>query len=176
MTLKQRLHERLDGIKKVAIGLVRNGISPRKMAVCITVGICIGIFPILGTTTILCAAAAFALRLNQPLIQIVNYAVYPVQILLLVPFYSAGSWLFGGQLPAEAGRRLMESFGRDGWSSLLQFGDLTLYAVFAWLMIAPATGVMFYRMLKPVMDNLHAVVRKASLAHELSNTADRGLK
>ena len=176
MKLKHRFYESLGRVKTVAIGLARTGTSPRRMAACIAVGICIGIFPILGTTTILCAAAAFALRLNQPLIQIANYVVYPLQILLLVPFYTAGNWLFGGQLPAEAGRQLVESFGRDGWSSLLQVGDLTLYAIIAWLMVTPAAGVLLYRMLKPVMGNLHAVAHQASRTREFSNTADLGNK
>ena len=35
------------------------------------------------------------LRLNQPLIQAVNFLAYPLQLALLIPFLRAGEWLFG---------------------------------------------------------------------------------
>jgi hypothetical protein len=43
------------------------------------------------------------LRLNLPAIQAVNYLVYPLQIVLPAPFYSAGNWLFSNRnMPATA--------------------------------------------------------------------------
>ena len=74
--------------------LLQTGMSVQKISLCIAFGIVLGIFPVLGATTLLCAVAAFILRLNLPAIQVVNYVVYPLQIFLLVPFYILGSWIF----------------------------------------------------------------------------------
>ena len=76
---------------------LKEGMSGNKITLCIALGVALGIFPVVGTTTLLCAAAAIVLRLNFPLIQLVNYAVYPLQLILLAFFYGAGSWLFNGQ-------------------------------------------------------------------------------
>jgi hypothetical protein len=53
-------------------------------------GAAIGVFPALGTTTALCALVAFIWRLNLPAIQIMNYFVYPIQLALILPFFSRG--------------------------------------------------------------------------------------
>ena len=65
------------------LNLLRQGITPEKIALSIAFGIALGVFPVIGATTLLCAAAAIVLRLNLPAIQLVNYFVYPLQIALL---------------------------------------------------------------------------------------------
>ena len=81
-------------ILKLIEKLLQEGMSTRKISLSIALGVALGIFPVLGSTTILCAMAAFVFRLNLPAIQVVNYVVYPLQLILLAPFYGAGSWLF----------------------------------------------------------------------------------
>src|SRR5271156_1830823 len=76
------------------IELLKEGVTPEKMALSLALGSALGIFPALGWTTALCAIAALALRLNLPAIQIVNYFVYPAQIALLIPFFRLGEKLF----------------------------------------------------------------------------------
>ncbi|MFP5305375.1 MAG: DUF2062 domain-containing protein, partial [Gammaproteobacteria bacterium] len=62
------------------VAQLRQGITPEKIALTLALGAVLGIFPILGSTTLLCAVAGVWLRLNQPVIQIVNYFMYPLQI------------------------------------------------------------------------------------------------
>lgn len=66
--------------------LLRQGITPEKIALSLAFGIGLGIFPVLGVATILCTVIALALRLNLAAIQIVNYLASPVQLLLIIPF------------------------------------------------------------------------------------------
>ena len=81
------------------IDLLKQGITPEKIALSVALGVTIGVFPALGTTTILCGIAAWALKLNIPAMQLVNYLVYPLQLALLIPFLQTGSKLFGsGQM------------------------------------------------------------------------------
>ena len=76
------------------IELLRQGVTPEKIALSIVFGVTLGVFPVLGSTTALCATAALAFRLNLPAIQLVNYFVYPLQIALLIPFFRLGEKLF----------------------------------------------------------------------------------
>ncbi len=70
------------------------GASPRKLAWSIALGLVVGINPLLGSTTLLCLGAAAALRLNLAASQLANHLMYPVELLLLVPFLQLGAWVF----------------------------------------------------------------------------------
>jgi uncharacterized protein (DUF2062 family) len=70
------------------------GASPEKLAWSIAVGLLIGINPILGSTTVLCLAVAFVLRLNVAASQLGNHIVYPLQIILVIPFIHMASRIF----------------------------------------------------------------------------------
>jgi uncharacterized protein (DUF2062 family) len=70
------------------------GASPQKLAWSIAVGLLIGINPILGSTTVFCLAAAFALRLNIAASQLANHLVYPLELLLIIPFIRLGDVVF----------------------------------------------------------------------------------
>ncbi|MEO6912130.1 MAG: DUF2062 domain-containing protein [Edaphobacter sp.] len=74
--------------------LLRMGASPRKLAWSIAVGLLIGINPVLGSTTVVCLAAAFVLRLNVAASQLANHAVYPFELLFLIPFIRLGDLIF----------------------------------------------------------------------------------
>ena len=130
------------------------------MALCVALGVVLSIFPVFGTTTILCTIAALLFRLNLPLIQLVNYAAYPLQILLLVPFYSAGSWMFGGRLPIKAGSQLIAALQTDLRNGVMQLWDLILYAVFVWLLVSPLIIFLLYRLLIPVVAKVQSAAQR----------------
>jgi uncharacterized protein (DUF2062 family) len=132
--------------------MLKEGMSLKKIALCISLGFVLGIFPVLGATTLLCTVAALALRLNLPAIQVVNYMVYPLQLVMLAPFYGVGNWLFKQQ-------GLLQN---DFWGSMANLWDLTLYAILTWLVISPLLILMLYSASKPVI--------RAVTAHHSSNS------
>ncbi len=143
-----------EKLLNVINSLLKEGMSLKKISFCIALGVALGIFPVLGTTTLLCAIAAFFLRLNIPTIQVVNYGVYPLQLVLLVPFYSAGSWLFGDENWALIGENLDELLTTDFWGNVSRIWDMTLYAVLIWLIVSPFLVLLLYNLLKPVIRGL----------------------
>lgn len=159
-------------VRQALLTVAREGLSRKKLSLCIAVGIVLSTFPILGATTVLCAVAALLFRLNLPLIQVVNYAAYPLQLLLLVPFYAAGSWLFGGNLPTEVGSQLIASLQSDLWSGLLQLRDLVVYAVVVWLLVSPLFVVLIYGLLMPVVDRIQLLRRRAQTDRKQSKNAN----
>ena len=52
--------------------LLTQGITPEKIALSLAFGIMLGVFPVLGTTTLLRFAAALIFRLNLAAVQLVN--------------------------------------------------------------------------------------------------------
>jgi uncharacterized protein (DUF2062 family) len=76
------------------LALLRMGATPEKLAWSLAIGCVIGINPLLGSTTILCLAVIFALRLNTVAGQLGNHLMYPLELLLVIPFIRAGERLF----------------------------------------------------------------------------------
>jgi uncharacterized protein (DUF2062 family) len=138
-------------ILRLVKALFVEGMSLKKISLTIALGAVLGIFPVLGTSTILCTIVAFIFRLNFPSIQIVNYVVYPLQLIMLVPFYGAGSWLFNEQRWPLIREDFIGLLQNDFWGNMANLWDLTLYAAFIWLIISPFLILLLYGFLKPAI-------------------------
>lgn len=139
---------------------LRQGITPRLIALTIAAGLVLGIFPVLGTSTVLCAVFALVLRLNQPIIQLVNYLAYPLQILLLFPFYRAGERLFGQPpVPLLSIVELSRRFWADPGQFFVDYGLVALYGIVVWILVAPLiAGVVYLLLVSP----LRALARRSA--------------
>jgi len=135
---------------KPIVDLLKQGISPEKIALTVALGAFIGVIPMLGTTTILCTLAALWLRLNIPAIQLVNAIVYPLQLILLIPFYRLGAWLF---------RADAATISLAGVKNLIQAGILhaiqtlwvvTVHALVAWLILGTLGSLVVYAAVLPL--------------------------
>lgn len=133
------------------LDLLRQGVTPEKIALSIALGVALGVFPLVGATTILCALAALLLRLNLPAIQIVNYFVYPLQVALLLPFCRAGEWLFGApRLPLSLPEiRALVHTGMG--HTLAALWVTTWHAVTVWCLLAPGFVGAAYFVLVPAL-------------------------
>ena len=80
----------LNTIKRKAAVYLRQGISPRRLALTLALGFVVGCIPVVGLPTALCVVIALAFRLNQPAIQAANYLAMPFQAALIVPAGTAG--------------------------------------------------------------------------------------
>ena len=118
------------------VALIKQGVSPEKISLGMAWGIILGIFPVLGLTTILCGLAALVFRLNLPAIQLVNFLVYPLQLVLLIPFFHLGNLLFQIEpLPLSA-QELITLLQADLWGTIRAFWNTTLRAIVAWLLVS----------------------------------------
>lgn len=133
------------------MGFITQGLSIQKLTLSLAFGITLGTFPMLGVSTILCTLAALALRLNMPVIQFANYLAYPLQILLLVPYYHIGGLLFNVQqnIDFDIIRHLLTGSTQKELITMLL--ESTFYAIGAWLLISPLLLALLYTSLKPVL-------------------------
>jgi len=147
MGLRRMMSEVQAAAKRNVIFWLRQGISPRRLALTLALGFAVGCIPVLGIPTVLCAALALALRLNLPAIQMANYVAMPLQLALIVPFVRLGRWLVpphGG--PAFDPRALLHLPALNLATHLAtSMGDLAGKALLAWLLVAiPAVALMTF--------------------------------
>ncbi len=74
--------------------LLRGGITPRRIAWSLALGVVIGINPSVGITTVLVVILAWAFGLSQIASQIGTHLVAPLHLLLFIPFVELGVHLF----------------------------------------------------------------------------------
>jgi hypothetical protein len=89
----------MDWLKKRLIdpllNLLRQGLSPKDLALCVALGSGVGLFPVLGVSTPALTVLALTLRLNLAAIQLVSYAIAPLQLALIIPFMRLGEIVLG---------------------------------------------------------------------------------
>ena len=133
------------------LALLRQGLAPRELALCLALGTGIGLFPVLGVSTPLLAAIALLRRLNLAAIQLVNYLIYPLQLLLIIPFVRLGETLTGAPpqpLTISAGLELMS---QGVWQAVVTLWDAIVHAALGWSLIGPAGMYVLYRLLEPML-------------------------
>ena len=85
------------------------GITPEKIALTLAVGSALALFPIFGTTTLLCLLAGVLLRLNQPIIQLVNMLCASIHFPVIVCLFRMGHWMYGVPYTHYGDRRTLQS-------------------------------------------------------------------
>ena len=133
------------------IDLLRQGITPEKIALSLAFGIGLGVFPVLGSTTVLCALAAILFRLNLPAIQLVNYFVYPLQLALLIPFMRFGERLFRAPHVSLSLTIIFESIKRSAWQTTKTYWTSGWHAMVAWCLVGPLAIWTLYIVLAPAL-------------------------
>jgi uncharacterized protein (DUF2062 family) len=124
--------------------LFLQGLSPKELAMSITLAFWIGIFPIYGTTTVFLTFLALKLRLNLPIMIAVSYALTPLQFLLLIPFMRIGEFVLGYQPMAIDLSTLKASFSTGLFETLSVFSGRLALAVGAWVLVALPLAILLY--------------------------------
>ena len=141
------------------LALLRQGVTPRELALSLALGATIGLIPVLGVSSALCALAALLLRLNMPAIQLVNYLLTPLQLLLIIPLLRFGERLVGAPpypVTLESGLALLS----QGVINAVQVLAMAIaHATLGWLVLAPLLAFVLYRVLEPGFRHLRQEIR-----------------
>ena len=88
---------------------------------------------------------AWRLKLNQPIIQLVNYSSYPLHLICLLPFYRAGETLFRQpHVPIFSVSELVARFKAGPLQFFADYGMVGLYGVTVWCLVAPFVIAAIY--------------------------------
>ena len=145
------------------LALLRQGMSPHRLALCVAIGVVVGNIPILGISTILCAAIALAFRLNLPAIQVVQAAMAPTQVLLIIPFVRLGEWILRAPPQLLSIKEGLALLARGAGHAIMVLWGAILHAGLAWIMVAPFAVYLFYKLLTPVFAHAAGQIARTNL-------------
>lgn len=144
-------HRRI--VAPVVSQLVR-GASPDQLAWSISAGLVLGIFPILGTTTLVCLAVGALLRLSHPVMQIFCQLMTPLHLLLILPFIRFGEMLYRVPAISLSIPELLARFRADPLKFVGDFGWAAWHGISAWLLVAPILLILLKSALTPPLRKL----------------------
>jgi uncharacterized protein (DUF2062 family) len=141
---------------------LRGGVTPRRLAWSLALGMVIGINPSMGITTLLVITLAWAFGLNQIASQIGSHAVTPLHLLLFIPFIELGVHLFRtGRLPLDRGQ--IEHLSRHPWYLIRDIWQWEWHALIVWGLVAaiamPVLAVYIRRALVLLMRRHRTLLR-----------------
>jgi uncharacterized protein (DUF2062 family) len=142
------------------LALLRMGATPRSLAWSIAAGLLIGINPLVGTTTLLCLAAAFLFRLNLVASQIANHAMFPVELALLIPFIRLGSFVFHTTSMPLSPRVFLHAARTTPWALTRQVWLWEWHALVLWAVISLVAAPLIVVALTPVLRRLLARIQR----------------
>ena len=132
------------------------GMTVDRVSWTIALGVVLGVFPIMGSTTLVCLLAGWALNLNQPLLLVFKTAVYPLHLALILVFIRLGERLYGAPLIAFSIPQLLARFKDDPLQFARDFGMAAWHGVSAWLLIAPLAALLIKMAVIPLVSRLAA--------------------
>lgn len=140
--------------------ILASGLTPRKLLMTLCIGGALGLMPLVWGTTLLCIAVAYVFRLNQVVLQSVNYLLYPLQLALIIPYCRLGARLFpwGPSFPAEILTYVLHGHGAG---TINLFAWATLKAIGAWLLTAPPLAFVLYLLFSMMIGGKRSSTLKA---------------
>lgn len=138
---------------------LRRGLTPEGIALSLAFGGAVGLFPVVGATTLLGLALGSALRLNLPLLQVANWAAYPLQLALVLPLVRLGERLAGAPPATLSAAQLIASTSAGPLGSLERFAVSGMHGILGWMAVLPIVVLVVYHALLPLPRATAAQVR-----------------
>lgn len=142
------------------LAMLRMGATPRSLAWSIAVGVLLGINPVLGTTTLLCLAIAVSFRLNILASQIAMQAMFPVELMLMVPFLRMGARVFHTAAMPLAPGILVKEARHAPYALIRSLWMWEWHAFVLWAAIAVLAVPLVALVLTPLLERIQARIRR----------------
>lgn len=153
-------------VRDPIVAQLTQGITPEKIALTVAVGSAFALFPVLGTTTLLCFLVAWGLRLNQPIVQLINQALWPAHFPSIFGCIWLGEAIFGAphiHINIRYLRKMSGLVWNDPSLFFHQFGLTIMYAVVAWAILAPFYIAAVYHIALPITREITYLKHKAEV-------------
>jgi uncharacterized protein (DUF2062 family) len=133
---------------------IKLGLSPVKLSIAISIGATLGLFPIFGTTTLICVLLAVIFKLNMTVLQVVNYLMLPLQLIILIPLIKAGEYIFSSGHSKLTIEMIVHAF-KDSWlSGIKELGHILIMGAGAWAIIIIPLGIILFFILVPIIKKI----------------------
>ena len=139
------------------VAQLTQGLTPHKIALTVAVGSGIAMFPILGTTTLLCLLVGIVMKLNQPIIQAVNYACTPIHIPFIFYAFKWGDRLLGNSHQGLKFGHMIKMLREHPIDFVTRYSVTAMRAMLVWAVLVPFWIIAIYYIVLPIMRGIDRV-------------------
>lgn len=163
MLIPQSIREWLRcHVLRPLLRLLRGGVTPRRLAWSLALGIVIGINPSVGLTTVAVVLLAWVFGLSRMASLVGSHLVAPLHLLLFIPFIELGVHLFHTRkLPMD--RKQLERLSHHPWRLFHDIWQWEWHALVVWgvvsAMLMPVLAIYLRRGLVLLMRRHRALLR-----------------
>jgi uncharacterized protein (DUF2062 family) len=134
------------------------GASPEKLSWAVALGIVLGIFPIMGSTTLVCLLVGWLWKLNQPVLHAFNTVMYPLHLALILVFIRLGQQMHGVPLISFSITEMLARFEASPRLFVQDFGLAAWHGITAWLLLALVLAPAISYGARPAIRRLASMV------------------
>lgn len=135
---------KLVNLKTKTKNLLQQGLSPKQLCQSIIVSALISVIPILGVSTFLITTVSLKSKLNLPIMIALSYLMWPIQILLILPFIRVGEFIFMVPSTHHTVDEIINSFQNGFFSTLGKLSFELLGGFVAWFLITVPLAFLVY--------------------------------
>jgi uncharacterized protein (DUF2062 family) len=138
------LKARLNEVKDKTTALLKQGLTPKELSQSIIMSGLISTIPILGVSTFMITTVSFKRKLNLPVMIALSYLMWPVQIMLIIPFIRVGEFIFSVPQNHHTVEEIISSFQNSFFQTLSQLSFELLCGLGGWLFTAVPVAFVVY--------------------------------
>jgi uncharacterized protein (DUF2062 family) len=138
------LKARIYLVKDKTIALLKQGLTPRELSQSIIVSGLISTIPILGVSTFMITTVSLKRKLNLPIMISLSYLMWPVQILMIIPFIRVGEFIFSVPRNHHTVEEIIGSFQNSFFLTLSHLSFELLCGLGGWLLTAVPVAFGIY--------------------------------
>ncbi len=143
--------------------IIAQELSEHKVALAISLGVVIGVVPFfLGLSIYLSLFAAWRFKLNHILIQFVSNIIYPLQLILFIPFLKLGTVIFSSHKSEFSVETILFIIKHNPVEALKTFGIYHIYGLLLWIAFSLILVPTLYFISKNIIKNLKLASNKNS--------------
>ena len=144
--------------------ILKDGLTHKRLSLVIALGITVSIFPVIGTTTLICTLIAFLFNLNLPAIQLANYAAFPLQITLFFPFLKIGETISTVSVEPLSQAQLLSTFDEGIFYAIQNLSNYLIIACLGWFLSIIPIFIFLYILIFFVLRKYKPLLLKLDIS------------
>ena len=134
----------INKVKAKTTALFKQGLSPKELSQSLIVSGLISTIPILGVSTFMITTVSLKRKLNLPVMISLSYLMWPIQILLIIPFIRVGEFIFSVPRNHHTAEEIISSFQNSFFQTVSQLSFELLCGLGGWFLTAVPLAVGIY--------------------------------
>ena len=140
--------------------IIKQGLTPKQLALSIVVSTLVSVFPVFGISTIALTCMALPLRLNLPIMIAFSYVIEPLKLIVIIPFINIGASVFETEHTLLTIEAIKTSYKTGFWSTSKELSYELLCGTVGWALTAIPVGIVLYFILKGILTYLDKIKTK----------------